>query len=140
MSELRPKTDQITEDSIRTLVDRFYVKIRADPELGPIFAAAVPGDWAPHLTTMRDFWSSVMLTTGRYKGNPMAVHLRIEGIAPPLFDRWLALFGQTCGELFDVDTAEAFSTKGRANRGEPQALPILPAQTGSGEITSGRLD
>jgi hemoglobin len=111
VSELRPGSDQITEDAIRRLVDRFYVKIRADPELGPVFTAAIPGDWAQHLATMRDFWSSVMLTTGRYKGNPMAVHLRIEGLALPLFDRWLELFGQTCGELFDVETAEAFRAK-----------------------------
>ena len=50
---------------------------------------------------MHDFWSSVMLTSGRYKGNPVAVHLRVEGIEPQLFDRWLALFDETCRELFD---------------------------------------
>jgi hemoglobin len=71
----------------------------------------VPGDWGLHLATMRDFWSSVMLTSGRYKGNPVAVHLRIEGMVPRLFDRWLELFGETCGELFDDSLAEAFRAK-----------------------------
>jgi len=101
----------VSEDQIRALVDAFYVKIRADAELGPIFERAIPGDWNPHLTIMYNFWSSVMLTTGRYKGNPVAVHQRIEGLEIGLFDRWLALFGQTCDELFDVDTAQLFRLK-----------------------------
>jgi hemoglobin len=60
---------------------------------------------------MHDFWSSVMLTSGRYKGNPVAIHLRVEGIEPQLFARWLALFDETCRELFDDDVADAFRTK-----------------------------
>jgi hemoglobin len=60
---------------------------------------------------MRDFWSSVMLTSGRYKGNPVAVHLRIDGMEPRLFDRWLELFSETCGELFDEDLAETLRAK-----------------------------
>jgi len=71
--------EQISEDGIRRLVDAFYAKIRADPELAPIFERAIPGDWGPHLATMRSFWSSLMLTSGRYKGNPLAGHLRIMG-------------------------------------------------------------
>ena len=78
---------QLSDDAIRHLVDSFYAKIRSDSELGPIFERAIPGDWAPHLATMHDFWSSVMLTSGRYKGNPVAVHLRVDGIEPQLFAR-----------------------------------------------------
>jgi len=103
--------EQISEEAIHHLVDGFYAKVRADPELAPIFARAIPGDWAPHLTTMRDFWSSVMLSSGRYKGNPVAKHVRLEGMAPHLFDRWLELFGETCGELFDESVAAAFRAK-----------------------------
>jgi hemoglobin len=105
------KTDQITEQDIRRLVDEFYVKVRADRELGPIFERAIPGDWGAHLATMRDFWSSVMLTSGRYKGNAVAVHQRVKGIDLHLFDRWLALFDQTCGELFNEAIATAFRAK-----------------------------
>jgi hemoglobin len=102
---------QLSEDAIRRLVDDFYAKIRVDPELGPIFNRAIPGDWGPHLATMRNFWSSVMLTSGRYKGNPVAVHHRVDGIAIDLFDRWLALFDETCRELFDDALAAAFRDK-----------------------------
>ena len=103
--------DQLTEETIGRLVDDFYAKVRADPELGPVFARAIPGDWGVHLATMRDFWSSVMMTSGRYKGNPVAAHGRIEGIEPQLFDRWLALFNETCGELFDESVAGIFRVK-----------------------------
>jgi hemoglobin len=102
---------RLSDDAIRHLVASFYAKIRVDSELGPIFERAIPGDWGPHLETMNDFWSSVMLTSGRYKGNPVAVHFRVEGIEPQLFARWLALFNETCRELFDDDVADAFRAK-----------------------------
>jgi hemoglobin len=101
----------LSDDAIRHLVDSFYAKVRADSQLGPIFEGAIPGDWAPHLATMHDFWSSVMLTSGRYKGNPVAVHLPVEGIEPQLFARWLVLFDETCSELFDDDVADVFRAK-----------------------------
>ena len=106
------KLSDVSEDGIRRLVDAFYDKVRLDAELGPIFLRAIPGDWQPHLTRMYAFWSSVMLTTGRYKGNPVVKHLVIPGIQPHLFERWLALFNETCGELFDDGVSEEFRAKG----------------------------
>jgi hemoglobin len=110
LAERLTKSGPPSEDALRQPVDRFYVKVRADPDLGPIFERAIP-DWEPHLATMHDFWSSVMLTSRGYKGNPVAVHLRLQGIQPRLFSRWLALFDETCRELFDDDIAEAFRAK-----------------------------
>ena len=102
----------VSERGIESLVDEFYKKIRVDPKLAPIFDRAIADeDWGAHLATMRDFWSSVMLTSGRYKGNPVAKHLRLEGMEPHLFDRWLGLFAQTCHELFDDGVAAAFVVK-----------------------------
>ena len=97
---------RISDDAIRHLIDSFYAKVRADPELGPIFDRAIP-----RLATMHDFWSAVMLTSGRYKGNPVAVHLRVEGMEPRHFGRWLELFDETCRELFDDDVADVFRVK-----------------------------
>jgi hemoglobin len=107
----KPGLDQLSEDMIGRLIDEFYGRIRADAQLGPIFARAIPGDWGPHLATMRNFWSSVMLTSGRYKGNPVAVHGRVDGIEFKMFEQWLALFDQTCRDLFEPDLAEAFHAK-----------------------------
>ncbi|MDG4879240.1 group III truncated hemoglobin [Mesorhizobium sp. WSM4935] len=101
----------VSEQQIRQLVDLFYDKVRADPELGPIFERVIQEQWEPHLRKMYDFWSSVMLTTGRYKGQPVAVHKRIEGLEIGLFDRWLALFGESCAELLDSETASLFWRK-----------------------------
>jgi hemoglobin len=114
MTSTVEKLADITEPSIGLLVDAFYVKVRADAVLGPIFARAIPGDWQPHLEKMVAFWSSVMLTSGRYKGNPVIKHLVIPGMTPELFTRWLALFDATCRELFDEGVAAAF--RGKAER------------------------
>lgn len=101
-------TTGVDEAMIRTLVHAFYTKVRQDPFIGPIFAKAIGDDWGPHLAKLCDFWSSVMLTSGRYKGNPMAVHARLEAIQPAHFEHWLALFRQTVSELCPPDVAAAF--------------------------------
>ena len=101
--------DSITEPAIAMLVERFYGKARKDPVIGPVFNAAV-ADWDEHLAKLADFWSSVMLTTGRYKGNPMAAHVK-HPIEPAFFDRWLALWRETAAELFAPPIADRFRDK-----------------------------
>ncbi|HVZ06692.1 group III truncated hemoglobin [Rhodopila sp.] len=102
----------ITEDAIATLVDAFYARVRRDPTLGPVFEAAIAEEeWPEHLETMRRFWSSVMLTSGRYSGNPVAVHRAVAGIERSLFATWLALFTETASELFEAGPASEFATK-----------------------------
>ena len=97
------------EDQIVQLVDAFYMKVRQDAVLGPVFENAIaPDEWPAHLAKMYDFWSSVMLTTGRYKGNPMLAHLRLKTVTPAHFDRWLALFAETAAEIFPPDAAREF--------------------------------
>ena len=101
----------VSEQQIRQLVDLFYEKVRADPDLGPIFERVIRDEWGAHLQKMYDFWSSVMLTTGRYKGQPVVIHKRVEGLEIELFDRWLALFGESCAEVLDDETAGFFWRK-----------------------------
>jgi len=104
-----PSFDIITESAISALVHQFYGKARRDPVIGPVFENAVE-DWDEHLDKLCDFWSSVMLTTGRYKGNPMAAHIR-QPIQPEFFDRWLRLWRETAGEVFAEETAGQFRLK-----------------------------
>ena len=88
----------MTDADLQRLVDAFYAKVRADALLAPLFNAAV-ADWPEHLEKLGAFWSSVMRTTGRYKGSPMAAHLRhADAIRPEMFDHWLALWRETAGE------------------------------------------
>jgi len=83
----------IDEPMIERLVHRFYERVRADPLIGPVFAARI-ADWGPHLERMCAFWSSVALMTGRYHGQPMAVHARLP-VGAEHFERWLMLFRET---------------------------------------------
>ena len=91
----------MTEAQLTELVHSFYGKVRDDAVLGPVFDHAI-SDWAHHLGKMVDFWSSVMLTTGRYKGNPLMMHLKhIARIRPEMFERWLELWRETARETLD---------------------------------------
>lgn len=102
------RMNDVSEEGIVRLVDAFYTKVRADAALGPIFERAIKDNWPHHLEKMYAFWSSVMLTSGRYKGNPMMKHMVLPGMKPELFTRWLALFEDTCRELCDDTIRAAF--------------------------------
>ena len=108
VSETVPAAELPSEGQIEDLVATFYARIRKDPELGPIFERAIGDDWTPHLKTMCNFWSSVMLTSGKYKGRPIPAHIKIAEIEPKHFAHWLNLFSATAHELFAPPLAEAF--------------------------------
>ena len=97
----------VTEAMIHALVHSFYGRVRRDPELGPIFDKAIGGNWSEHLAKMCDFWSSVILMSGRYKGNPMRAHMRHKAIKPAHFERWLELFRDTAVETCPPEAAVA---------------------------------
>lgn len=102
---------QIDEAALERLIPLFYSRVREDAELGPIFNDAVH-DWPAHLDTLTAFWSSVMLTSGRYKGNPMMAHLKHKArITPELFDRWLTVWAQTTNDAMAPDAAAALQAK-----------------------------
>ena len=104
---------QMDDNGLKRLVDVFYARVRADGALGPIFNDAI-GDWPEHLEKLADFWSSVMLTSGRYKGQPVPAHRQHgDRITPALFERWLALWTQTTDELMEADAAAALQAKAR---------------------------
>jgi hemoglobin len=90
---------RITEELIRSLVYTFYERVRQDESLGPVFDASLAGRWEPHLEKMCDFWSSVLLATGRFRGNPVQAHRAVPGIASEHFDRWIELFEATAVDV-----------------------------------------
>jgi hemoglobin len=101
----------LTEEKIARLVATFYGRARTDDLIGPIFNAAVK-DWDHHIEKITDFWSSIMLKTGRYDGRPMRPHLMLP-LTGEHFDRWLVLFEATTREIFEPDVAEAFIIRAR---------------------------
>ena len=102
---------EITEESIARLVRTFYGRAREDALIGPVFNDAVK-DWEHHLSQISDFWSSMLLKTGRYDGRPMRPHL-VLNLSPAHFDRWLALFEPTVREIFSADVAGAIIQRAR---------------------------
>ncbi|AXE64791.1 hypothetical protein HPO_15753 [Hyphomonas polymorpha PS728] len=104
----------IDEAYISTLVETFYTRVRGHPVLGPVFDVAI-SDWGPHLETMKNFWSSVALGTGRYSGRPVPAHARHRHIQQVHFNLWLALFEQTLRDTAATPEAAAFFLE-RANR------------------------
>jgi hemoglobin len=107
----RPVHGDVTEEGVHRLVHAFYGKIRDDAVLGPIFSRVIGPDWTAHLAKMCDFWSSVMLMSGRYKGNPMLTHMRLKMVRPEHFERWLSLFRETAAEVCSPEVAALFSER-----------------------------
>lgn len=95
---------------IEALVHTFYDRVRVHPALGPVFNSAI-SNWEPHLATMVNFWSSVMNTSGRYKGQPMPKHAALSGVTPAHFTLWLGLFRDTASELCTPEIAARFAEK-----------------------------
>ena len=80
----------IDDAMIDRLVRSFYARAQQDPLIGPVFARQVE-DWEDHYARLSDFWSSVVLMSGRYHGQPMVKHL-------PLGDRHasISIAGWNC--------------------------------------------
>jgi hemoglobin len=101
----------IDETVIDQLVRSFYGRAREDAKLGPVFAAHVE-EWEEHLRRICDFWSSVILRSGRYRGRPVPAHVPL-GIDADHFDRWLELFEQTAREVCEPAAADIFVERAR---------------------------
>ncbi len=98
-------TTGIDEAMIATLVQRFYAAAREDPLLGPVFAQV--RDWDTHIARITDFWSSVVLMSGRYHGNPLAAHQPFL-LGEAHFSRWLGLWAETARASCPPSAAECF--------------------------------
>ena len=101
----------LSENGLAALVEAFYARVRADAQLGPVFNGAID-IWPEHLEKLAAFWSSIVLTSGRYKGQPVPAHMKHrDRITPALFDRWLGLWKRTTDDLMFPDAARALQAK-----------------------------
>jgi hemoglobin len=88
----------IDDALISALVEAFYARIRSHLVLGPIFASKVV-NWAPHLGRMKDFWASIAIESGRFRGNPMLKHIAIPGLSSAHFQMWLGLWDEALADV-----------------------------------------
>jgi hemoglobin len=99
----------LDEALVREVVVSFYAKAREDDVIGPVFNRVVAAeDWPAHLDTITDFWSSMLLGTGRYMGRPMPKHFAIAELDDAHFARWLRLFRETAEALCPPEAAALF--------------------------------
>jgi hemoglobin len=101
----------ITEEMIAALVRQFYLHVRENEVLGPVFETRI-ADWEPHLERMTAFWSSVALMSGRYHGRPMDAHLPLP-VDAAHFDIWLNIFEKTAHEVCPPEAASHFIERAR---------------------------
>jgi len=127
----------IDEAALQRLVRLFYARVREDAALGPVFEDAI-ADWPEHLDKLTAFWSSVMLTSGRYKGNPVAAHLKHQArITPALFERWLEIWAVTTTDILPPEAAAAMQAKAaRIAQSLQYALSPLPPRHGAACATA----
>ncbi len=103
--DARPLHPAITQDQISRLVDEFYDRVFADARLGPIFLKHIGEDRSAHMRTMKQFWSSVLLKTRSYSGQPVPVHLKLGEVRREDFAIWLDYFRKTANEIFEPEAA-----------------------------------
>ncbi|MBB4189638.1 group III truncated hemoglobin [Sinorhizobium terangae] len=107
-AEAEMKALGIDDAFIGRLVDTFYGRVLAHPELGPVFDARLSGRWPEHMEKMKSFWSSVAFRSGAYGGKPVQAHLGIANMSPELFPKWLALFAETLDDIAPNNDAKAW--------------------------------
>lgn len=100
-----PKTDIRHEEDIKYMVDSFYDLVNQDPMLSPVFNDHAQVNWAHHLPIMYRFWSSILLGTSSYNGQPFPKHAFLP-VQKEHFDRWMVLFVQNIDALFEGPIAE----------------------------------
>lgn len=93
-----------SKEDIVKVVDSFYTKVQSDELLGPIFLERLGEHWDAHLEKMYDFWNTILFSNGSYKGSPFEKHVKL-AVNKEHFDRWLYLFEETIGELFEGKVA-----------------------------------
>lgn len=105
-----PKED-ITRADIRALIAPFYDRVRANPDIGPVFENRIGNSdsvWADHLDKIEDFWANVMLHDRAYQGNPMQAHMAMPELRERHFQVWLDLFQATAREVLPQRKADLF--------------------------------
>lgn len=96
----------LRREQLKELVDRFYLDVRADDQIGPVFERALAGRWDTHLARMVDFWSTVMLGSRDFRGNVFGKHMALGPIGPSHFARWLTLWHKNTNALFPPGPAK----------------------------------
>jgi len=108
--------DQITKDTIGTMVNHFYRRVLKDDLVGPYFIMHLGDDidnelWEAHLKLLVDFWASIVLGDTSYKRNPFSPHILMDDLSAEIFAQWLKLFFETLDKTYEPQIADIFKEK-----------------------------
>ncbi|MBD0724367.1 globin [Flavobacterium sp. L1I52] len=111
------KKDIENRADISVLIHQFYDQIRADEEISPYFNELI-ADWDSHLEKLIDFWETNLFGIRKYKGNPIAVHNKVDEyfnsqISANEFGIWLNYWFQTLDSLFEGQNVEILKYRAR---------------------------
>jgi hemoglobin len=116
------------EAVIESCVEEFHMRAYGDPVLSRLFVEAVP-NVAEHLRRVCDFWSHVLLASGRYSGSPYSAHAGL-ALAPEHLDRWMAHFRDAVRRTMPEGYAEqAVAKADQILSGLRAGLPAAPQAT-----------
>ncbi len=109
MSAPDNKPDLDTREKIGFFVDRFYERMLADEQLGPIFLDVAAIDTSVHLPHIKDYWCKLLLGEKRYQRHTMDIHRQLNRkrtLRAEDFQRWLRLFTTTVDDHFSGERAD----------------------------------
>lgn len=95
--------DLDTPQAIKEFVQRFYDKLLADEQLGPIFLQTAAIDLQTHREVIESFWRKLLLGEVGYDRHMMNIHREIHDqrqFTAADFERWLAYFEATLDEHY----------------------------------------
>lgn len=128
----------ISDDQICRVMDAFYARVRAHPELGKVFGnhiGTTDADWDAHIEKITNFWRNAILREPVYNGNPMQVHMQARDVRVGHFDPWLGLFEEVLRVELPQDVAETWLALTHriargfkiqlADRDNPSGIPAL---------------
>ena len=88
--------------SIRQLADFFIEKLGDE---------MISDEWQTHLDTLTDYWASITLGDKAYSGQPVKLHIDLEGLERETFERWLKLFSETVDKFYSKEIADIFKSR-----------------------------
>ncbi len=130
-SSVVPGTVEGGEEQINAVIELFYSLVHSDPLLGPLFSSHVH-HWDQHLQAMRDFWSTALLGSKRYKGNAFAAHMRLP-VEEGHFTRFLELWEQAAHEALPPGLAERAIKRAR-HMSQSFRTGLLPYKRADGSL------
>lgn len=111
------KTDVSNREDVAKIVREFYIKVRKDELLGPIFNRIIT-DWEPHLEHITDFWQMTLFGGKMYSGNPITAHQEVDDkmentVEAFHFGTWIELWFLTINDLYEGENAEILKRRAR---------------------------